>query len=120
MLDDILSALGPAGAAGAAGKSQTPARVAVNIALAVTPQPTLSFAFLRAPGAAEDSISLQILPNADVVVTSSGDGGMDSGAGGGHTLSNGTQSEREKRLAKALAVCGDVGVWVEWVKQTSV
>lgn len=67
------------------------------------------------------NVTLDVHPNADVIISEQnifnvasekskdGDVEMDGAAQG--------LDERVKRIAKALDVCGDVGVWGEWVRR---
>ena len=82
----------------------------VNITLTASPVPTLGVAFSAGQDDNAVKISVQILPNADLSVTSH-EGVLSSD-------SSGTSAEAQM-LAHALDVCGDLGVWVEWIRSRS-
>jgi len=83
----------------------------ISIALTTSPMPTLSLSF---PSTSAESttgnVNVQILPNAELVVTSQ-EGITKTGE---HT--DGVENAQAKNMAKALDVCGDLGVWVEWLR----
>lgn len=79
----------------------------VTIALITSPTPTLNLTFPTAADNELVSVNVQILPNAVVVITSHD----------GLLPANGDNaSETLRKLAKALQICGDLGLWVEWVR----
>lgn len=82
--------------------------VAVDVSLSTQPSPTLEFVF-PISGAQSGSASLSVSISADghVVVLS-------------QNVVKGTQEEQDKaalRMAKALELVGDIGVWVEWIRK---
>lgn len=77
----------------------------ISIGLSALPQSTLSVTFPQSTSMDTNTTIFQILPNASLAVTDyEGISEEDS------------QSEKAKNLAKALEVCGDLGVWVEWMR----
>ena len=96
-LDDLLDAPNNTGS------------VPVTIALATSPTPTLDLTFPhpRADGTANISVGVQILPNAHLVVVS------EEGV-----LNNEDTDSPAKmpKFAKALEVCCDLSVWIEWLR----
>lgn len=85
----------------------------VNIGLSALPQPTLSVTFPDSTSTKIGNTIFQIMPNASLAVTSYD--GMDEK--GDSPAQDGSQSERAKKLARALEVCGDLGVWIEWMRE---
>ena len=84
--------------------------IPVNIALATAPTPTLGVIFPTLGGDRIANISVQVLPNADIAVTNHE---------GLKATENGDKAQEAQTLAKALDVCGDLGVWVEWIRTRS-
>jgi hypothetical protein len=86
----------------------TGSAVAVDVSLSTQPSPTLEFVF-PIQGAEGDSASLSVSVSADghVVVLS-------------QNVVKGSQEEQDKaalKMAKALELVGDIGVWVEWIRK---
>ncbi|THX90156.1 hypothetical protein D6D05_00741 [Aureobasidium pullulans] len=83
--------------------------VSVDISLSTQPSPTLDFVFpITGVEGGLASISTSISSDGQVVVLS-------------QNVVKGSQEEQNKaaqKLAKALELVGDVGVWVEWVRKT--
>ena len=82
--------------------------VAIDVSLSTQPSPTLEFVF-PVDGAENGSASLSTSVSADghVVVLS-------------QNVVKGTQEEQDKaalRMAKALELVGDIGIWVEWIRK---
>jgi hypothetical protein len=82
--------------------------VAVDVSLSTQPSPTLEFVF-PVKGVENGSASLSASVSADghVVVLS-------------QNVVKGSQEEQDKaalRMAKALELVGDIGVWVEWIRK---
>ena len=72
--------------------------IQINIDLTTAPTPTLGVTF---PALQPANITVQILPNADLVVTNE----------------EGLLPHKDAQtLAKALEACGDLGMWVEWMR----
>ncbi|KAK3074604.1 hypothetical protein LTR53_002815 [Teratosphaeriaceae sp. CCFEE 6253] len=84
--------------------------LAVNVSVATSPVPTISFVFPAATGTMTCNVKVQVLLNGILRVTRSGSSTfyMDEDAG---AASYG--------LADALEACGDVGVWIEWLRRRS-
>lgn len=84
--------------------------VPVDITLATSPIPTLGVTFPTLIDAQIGSVNVQILPNADIFVTNHEgvvlDDTMDA-------------AEQGQRLARALDACGDLGIWIEWMRTRS-
>ncbi|KAH0351575.1 hypothetical protein KCU83_g4262, partial [Aureobasidium melanogenum] len=82
--------------------------VAVDISLSTQPSPTLEFVF---PVAGVEgglaSLSASVSADGQVVVLS-------------QNVAKGSQEEQDKaarKMAKALELVGDIGVWVEWIRK---
>lgn len=88
-------------------------KVLVNIGMSVLPQPTLSVTFPDSTSSKVGNTVFQIMPNASLAVTSFD--GMEE-INEAHDP-DGSQLQKAKRLATALEVCGDLGVWIEWMRQ---
>jgi hypothetical protein len=83
--------------------------VPITIALGTTPNPTLALAFPAPRNGSNATLSLHILPNAQLSISSQ------------QGLALGDEqavSTKLPKLAKALEVCGDLGVWLEWLRTT--
>jgi hypothetical protein len=82
-------------------------RLPISIALATSPIPTLGITCPSGHNESVANISIQILPNAHVAITAQ-EG----------ILPDDTEDFPTKlqKVAKALEVCGDLGVWVEWLR----
>ncbi|KAK5120703.1 hypothetical protein LTR85_006061 [Meristemomyces frigidus] len=92
------------------------ANIPVHISLITSPAPTLSLTTPSA-GSTLANITVRVLPNAELVVTSSE--GFAEGDDSGVVMDgvDGADADVEgKRMARALEVCGDLGVWVEWLR----
>lgn len=87
----------------------TPSPLSIDISLATSPLPTLSLAFPSIDGEGEISLKVSVELNGEVVV---------GGRFGGESESENVfvEGKRARRWARALTVCGVVGVWVEWVR----
>jgi hypothetical protein len=82
--------------------------VAVDVSLSTQPSPTLEFVF-PVKGAEGGSASLSASVSADghVVILS-------------QNVVKGSQEDQDKaalRMAKALELVGDIGVWIEWIRK---
>lgn len=82
---------------------------AVNMSLSTTPQPTLNITFRRltAETSVIANIDAQILPNAEVLVEIRDGFEFDDDE---------SKSNAEAKMARALDVCWDLGVWIEWIR----
>ena len=105
----------------------------VNVSLYPSSRPSLSFTFPNRTTSSVDNVTVEILPNAEIAIVDKERmdvNGNGNGNGNGNvseedkdedetdTGTNGEmQSEKFKRLAKALTVCADVGVWIEWMRR---
>ncbi|CAK3743415.1 hypothetical protein DOTSEDRAFT_70579 [Lecanosticta acicola] len=87
--------------------------LAVNVGLTTVPQPTLSFSYTDFAAEGVSSATVQVLPNADIIVTDYSDVSEEEAAG---NEERGAHTEQAKKRAKALAVCADPGVWIEWMR----
>ncbi|KAH0288566.1 hypothetical protein M436DRAFT_69775 [Aureobasidium namibiae CBS 147.97] len=83
--------------------------VAVDVSLSTQPSPTLEFVFpVKGAESGSTSLSTSISADGHVVVLS-------------QNVVKGSQEEQDKaalRMAKALELVGDIGVWVEWIRNT--
>ena len=100
-LDEVLSEEEP---------SVSNGKVPINYALATSPTPTLGITFPTSGYKRVANVNVRILSNADIAVTSHE--GLAPG-------DNSHTGEEARKLAKALDVCGDLGVWVEWMRTRS-
>ncbi|KAK1818726.1 hypothetical protein LTR12_006911 [Friedmanniomyces endolithicus] len=84
-------------------------RLTVSVSLATSPIPTLSFIFSTAMDRPICNVTVQILQNGVLSV-------IDAEAGTDDAGTEGVDGRNSKRLGEALEACGDVGVWLEWVR----
>ncbi|KAK4627244.1 hypothetical protein CLAFUW4_04437 [Fulvia fulva] len=85
--------------------------LSVDIGLTTSPQPTLSLTYSDPAVVGIRSITAQIQPNADVMVTI---GDEDEAI-----VEDGTSSsQKAQKLAHGLSGCNDLGVWLEWVRSS--
>ncbi|KAF7188512.1 hypothetical protein HII31_10174 [Pseudocercospora fuligena] len=89
----------------------------VDIGFATAPNPTISVAYTDPDKAAVVNIVAQILPNADVLVSDISDSTVEPNGDDNMDVSEG-QSAQAKRFGKALEVCGDIWVWIEWMRKS--
>ncbi|KAK3657816.1 hypothetical protein LTR56_002195 [Elasticomyces elasticus] len=80
-------------------------KLAVSVSLATTPVPTLSLVFAAATGKPVCNVAVQVLQNGVLSVL----GAQHFAVGDGEGIAG-------KKLADALEACGDVGVWIEWLR----
>ncbi|KAK5735209.1 hypothetical protein LTR17_008377 [Elasticomyces elasticus] len=80
-------------------------KLAISVSLATTPVPTLSFVFAAGRGKPVCNVAVQVLQNGVLSVL----GAEYFAVGGGEGVAG-------KKLADALEACGDVGVWIEWLR----
>lgn len=80
-------------------------QLSIDVSLATYPLPMLSLAFPTLDGGREISVKISVELNGELTV-----GGSVGGDG------NVLDAKRAARWARALVVCGVVGVWVEWVR----
>jgi hypothetical protein len=88
--------------------------IIVNIALASAPTPSLGIAFPTSSGGDVANINVVVQPNADITATD-----RESMFRNGESTKTEETRQQELRLAKALDACGDLGVWVEWIRTQS-
>ncbi|KAK1822503.1 hypothetical protein LTR12_003066 [Friedmanniomyces endolithicus] len=84
-------------------------RLTVSVSLATSPVPTLSFIFSTAMDRPVCNVIVQVLQNGVLSVIDTE----------GFTDDAGTEvvdDATSKRLSEALEACGDLGVWLEWVR----
>jgi len=82
--------------------------VPIDITVSTSPMPILGLTFPSPLGDGKLAMKhAQILPNAEIIVTQHE--GIMSGDGMDDLVSG-------QALARALEVCGDLGVWVEWMR----
>lgn len=85
-----------------------PTALAVNMALSTTPQTTLNVTFRTSSSQSSvANLDVQILRNADVAVEI---------YDGFNFSDDEAKAKAEATMAKALDVCWDLGVWIEWVR----
>ena len=111
LVRDVFGASGPAvndnGGDADGARGGAPDALAVDVALATSPEPTLSLAFATRDGEREVAVRISVGLNGEVGV-----GGRVAGVDGDVAV----EGKRARRWARALEVCGSVGVWVEWVR----
>jgi hypothetical protein len=82
--------------------------VAVDVSLSTQPSPTLEFVFpVKGVESGSASVGASVSADGHVVVLS-------------QNVVQGSQDEQDKaalRMAKALELVGDIGVWVEWIRK---
>lgn len=89
-------------------KSEQQAPLDVNVALSTTPQPTLNLTFRRsAQETSTVNVDVRVMSNADVVVQI---------YDGFDFSDEEARARAENGMAKALDICWDLGVWIEWVR----
>jgi hypothetical protein len=91
-------------------------RLRLDIGLTTSPHPVLSIAYGDTDTADVCNLVLQILPNADVVMSDDEDVAMAKIDLSGHAPDAAPFDAKHKRLARGLEVGGDVDVWVEWMR----
>jgi hypothetical protein len=88
--------------------TSTGSAVAVDVSLSTQPSPTLEFVFpINGAEGGLANLSASISADGHVVVLS-------------QNVVKGSQEEQDKaalRMAKALELVGDIGVWVEWIRK---
>ncbi|EME83242.1 uncharacterized protein MYCFIDRAFT_196577 [Pseudocercospora fijiensis CIRAD86] len=89
----------------------------VDMGFATAPNPTISVAYTDPDKAAVVTVVAQILPNADVLVSDIGDSSEEPRDAEIMNVSE-EQSAQAKKIARALEVCGDIGVWIEWMRKS--
>lgn len=87
-------------------------KLPVNVSLATSPTPTMSFSFPTKAGQSVRNVTIQMLQNGDLSVHEAGI----TGDGDQQDDDTDDHSQQNAKLAKALDVCGDVGVWVQWLR----
>lgn len=92
-------------------------KLPVSISLSTSPVPALSLNFpSSSEGSTLGNVSVQILPNAELVVTSHE---SIPGAVTAASMEDSAEDKSGRQMARALELCGDVGVWIEWLKSRS-
>jgi hypothetical protein len=84
----------------------------VDIEMTTTPRPSLSLTFMDRNSHKMRNIEVQMLPNAETLIVPS--------ALSESALANGNaeaESQDAIRMARALDICGDIGVWLEWLQK---
>jgi hypothetical protein len=85
--------------------------------------PLLTSLLSKTPSTPPLHVALDIHTNADLVITeqnavqTSRVGAPNADVDAGESAVQGLVDEKVKRVARALDVCGDVGVWAEWVRR---
>lgn len=83
----------------------------VSLSLATAPTASLGIMFPTADDGSVCNVNIEVQPNADITVTDR------EGIYFNTNLAKTEETRKsEERLAKVLDVCGDLGVWVEWVR----
>ncbi|KAK5107722.1 hypothetical protein LTR62_000744 [Meristemomyces frigidus] len=85
-------------------------KVAISISIATTPTPTVSLTFPSRKLETMCNVILQVQSNGIIAVV-----GSSKVIGDGQVESHDDEAAK-KRLAEALERCGDVGVWIEWLR----
>ena len=88
--------------------------IQVNISLATAPTPSLGITFPTSSDLGVANINIEVQANADITVTN-----RESILADDNAIKTDAMRLQEQRFAKALDVCGDLGVWVEWVRTQS-
>lgn len=88
--------------------------LSIDVSLATMPQPALSISYTDFAANMVSTATISVLPNAEVAVSDYSGVGEEKEAG---DEDNSSQSEHAKKLAKALSVCGDPGIWIEWMRR---
>ncbi|KAH9828425.1 Component of the Mediator complex [Teratosphaeria destructans] len=93
---------------------QTPARhLPVHIGFVTSPVPTLLISFPKQAATTLQGASVQVLPNAELTVA------VDDGVSSNDSRDEGNETGERKELGRALEACGDLGVWIEWLRRRS-
>ncbi|KXT15226.1 hypothetical protein AC579_1374 [Pseudocercospora musae] len=95
----------------------TPSALQVDVGFATAPNPTISVAYSDPEKAVVVTVVAQILPNADVLVSDISDSTVEPNNDDNMDVSE-EQSAQAKKFARALEVCGDMGVWIEWMRKS--
>lgn len=88
--------------------------LSIDVSLATMPQPALAITYTDFAANTVSSATVSVLPNAEIAVSDYSGVGEEKAAG---DEDNSSQSEHAKKLAKALSVCGDPGIWIEWIRR---
>jgi hypothetical protein len=83
--------------------------LSVDVTLTSTASPSLGFAFSALYGTKGIAVKLAVGLNGEISVN----GTITEGTG---TTARDIESKKARRWAKALEVCGTVGVWIEWIR----
>jgi len=92
--------------------SKTP----ISISLVTSPIPTISLNFPTGAVNKLDNICVQVLPNAELVVTSQ-EGSTRQSDGELMDDSPISNSDEISRMKLALEACGNLSVWIEWLRR---
>lgn len=84
--------------------------VPISMSLLTSPAPSLTLSFPHPTKHELHSVGVQVLPNAELAVKL-GDAASVPG--------NDDESLEAKKVARALDLCGDLGVWVEWMRRAA-
>lgn len=84
--------------------------VDIEIVLLTSPSPSLSITFVEGTKSNTRSIDLQLSLNGEIMITNL------AGESSAATTDQDSTQGAEK-LARALALCGDLGVWLEWLRK---
>ena len=105
------------------GASTAPLSLALSLSELLTPPPTPPESAERATIPIDITLTTTPVPMLSISVPTSGSNAANSKVFNVRTLLNGevvvsTQGsvESEKKAAKALEACGDLGLWVEWLR----
>ncbi|KXL46083.1 MAG: hypothetical protein FE78DRAFT_70420 [Acidomyces sp. 'richmondensis'] len=103
----------------AAAQQLFSAKIPINISLVTSPIPTISLNFPMGAVSKLDNICVQVLPNAELVITSQ----QSSLSPPDKELTTGLQpnkTDEMSRMKLALEACGNLSVWIEWLRREAV
>jgi hypothetical protein len=86
-------------------------RVPIHVSLTTSPVPSLELTFPEHSMVDQIGVCVQVLPNAELCVSTK------VGAGKKEAGTDEAWDAENKKKAKALEVCGDLGVWIEWLRR---
>jgi hypothetical protein len=95
-----------------AGDGNHESILSVDVEMTTTPRPSLSLTFVDRGSQKIRNIEVQILPNAEILIVPSALSESKLADGNAEA-----ESQEAIRMARALDICSDIGVWLEWLQK---